>query len=720
MADDVNIRVVTEDDSTAVWQELYKMFGDTQEQLDKLAVSAESLGFQSAAGQAETLGNEVEAVGKKANETSSIFGQLGQAIMQGLGLGAGLSVFAGITSGIQSLVSELKSTITEASTAQEAQAKLNAILSATGETSGITAGQVNDLATEMQRLTRFEDDTVVSASTVMLTFRTISSTTFPQAMKAAADLAAMWGMDLTSAARMVGRALDAPGEGLGMLTRLGVRFTDQQKEMLQQLTATGRGAEAQAQILDILNSKFGGTAQAMVNTYAGRMEQLKNTFGNIKEEIGGAFLPVLEDLAKALTETFEGQGSAVTAFANGLKDAIYEIRQRWTELVLQFAQFGEVLNFLKSLGPSFANFWINAIDLVGLALLRLAAQSLQVGAIIKGNLAQAADYGAQAAAMTAEMAAKSTALGAALSGQASEMGVAWDAMLGRLQALQLQIDATIEKARGYGISRAPADASRGAGGLAQGYMSPTPPADAINAAKIAGREVGNSYGDAFKAAVKKSDIPGYMESDIKSAQDKLKGLVPEMFPDLTAPGANGPFENIFRAADVAKRGADSPWAKALGLTQEQAREIVQKFGAGIIDESVKGLIDIKALQENVKLKQMATTMTKKFADELGGAMTSSSELQTAGTNAITTLKAGIDRVSPGLVDGLETTITTPIIQAFDAATTAVNTLIAALERLKAMGAKPPTGAGAGGGAPEGTSGRMFGGIPAYARARGYS
>ena len=103
------------------------------------------------------------------------------------------------------------------------------------------------------------------------------------------------------------------------------------------------------------------------------------------------------------------------------------------------------------------------------------------------------------------------------------------------------------------MSRAPADASRG-GGVERGFMSPTPPADAINAAKIAGREVGDSYGDAFKAAVKKSDIPGYMESDIKTAQDKLKGLVPEMFPDLTAPGANGPFEKIFQAADVAKLG----------------------------------------------------------------------------------------------------------------------------------------------------------------------
>ena len=719
MADDVNIRVVTEDDSTAVWQELYKMFGDTQEQLDKLAASAESLGFQSAAGQAETLGNEVEAVGKKAQETAGFFGQLGQAIMQGLGLGAGLSVFAGITSGIQSLIGELKSTITEASTAQEAQAKLNAILSATGETSGITAGQINDLANEMQRLTRFEDDTVVSASTVMLTFRTISSTTFPQAMKAAADLAAMWGMDLTSAARMVGRALDAPGEGLGMLTRLGVRFTDQQKEMLQQLTATGRGAEAQAQILDILNSKFGGTAQAMVNTYAGRMEQLHNTFGNIKEEIGGAFLPVLEDLAKALTETFEGQGSAVTNFANSLKDAIYSLQTTWAGLVIQAAKVGAILDFLKSATASFASFWVTAFEMAVLSVKILAGSLLGVNAILAGNLRQAADYAGQVINMQGQLADKAATLGTVLSDQASVMGTAWDAMLVKLQALQLQIDATVEKARGWGVSRAPADASRG-GGVERGFMSPTPPADAINAAKIAGREVGDSYGDAFKAAVKKSDIPGYMESDIKTAQDKLKGLVPEMFPDLTAPGANGPFEKIFQAADVAKRGADSPWAKVLGLTQEEAKSIVQKFGAGIIDESVKGLIDIKALQENAKLKQMAETMTKKFADELGGAMTSSSELQTAGTNAIATLKTGIDRVSPGLVDGLKTTITTPIIQAFDAATTAVNALIAALERLKAMGAKPPTGTGAGGGASEGTSGRMFGGIPAYARARGYS
>ena len=122
------------------------------------------LGFQSAAGQAETLGNEVEVRLAKKPRNHQVFRQLGQAIM-GLGPGAGLSVFAGITSALESLVSELKSTITEVNGARGRRPNQTPFCRP-GETSGIL-GQVNDLATEMQRLTRFEDDTVVSASTVM-------------------------------------------------------------------------------------------------------------------------------------------------------------------------------------------------------------------------------------------------------------------------------------------------------------------------------------------------------------------------------------------------------------------------------------------------------------------------------------------------------------------------------------------------------------------------
>ena len=58
---------------------------------------------------------------------------------------------------------------------------------------------------------------------------------------------------------------------------------------------------------------------------------------------------------------------------------------------------------------------------------------------------------------------------------------------------------------------------------------------------------------------------------------------------------NGPFENIFRAADVAAHGADSQWAVKLGIDQETAKRIVGDFQKGLITEEVAKLIDMPAL-----------------------------------------------------------------------------------------------------------------------------
>jgi hypothetical protein len=59
--------------------------------------------------------------------------------------------------------------------------------------------------------------------------------------------------------------------------------------------------------------------------------------------------------------------------------------------------------------------------------------------------------------------------------------------------------------------------------------------------------------------------------------------------DPFAPGKNGPFEDIFRAMDVAKLGAASPWAEKLGLTQAEAARISADFQRGLFSEGVQGL-----------------------------------------------------------------------------------------------------------------------------------
>ena len=130
------------------------------------------------------------------------------------------------------------------------------------------------------------------------------------------------------------------------------------------------------------------------------------------------------------------------------------------------------------------------------------------------------------------------------------------------------------------------------------------------------------------------------------------------------------------------------------------------------------MIDIEALKKNAKLKEVADAMTKQFGIEIAGSAGASTELKTAGSTLVGTLKTGVDTAAPGLVDGLKTTITTPIIEAFDAATAAVDRLIAALEKLKAQGTKPPaTGAppvAPGGGTPQ------LAPLRYAARARGYA
>ena len=711
MAESVEIKIEAKDDASDVFESLRRQMDDTKQAMDQLAQSADSLSFHQAVQGASDVNEAYDKAFGTVKQGIPIFGELGHAIMQGLGLGAGLSIFAGITSGIQSLVGQLKSTVTEASAAEEAQTRLRAVLAATGGASGVTAQQVNDLAGEMQNLTRFEDDTVVSASSVMLTFRHINSEVFPRAIKAAGDLAAMWGMDLTSAARMVGRALDAPGEGLGMLTRLGVRFTDEQNKMLQQMVATGQGAQAQAMILDTLNSKFGGTAQAMAGTYAGRLEQLRNKFSDVKEEIGNHLLPMLEMLTERLSRGIDSGGGIVGWIGTQIDDFAKQTRSALDQLDLVGKQISAIGDFANAAANRFSEYWRAAIGIVGTYFERLKAQAAGVWATITGNAAEAARQQGIVADLTASIAAQSANLGTVLSTVAPIMQSAWADMVQELHRLNIEIDIAAGRKARIGPET-------GLPNTFAGQLAAITGGRLRAAATNAGVGAGEAWGGGFADGVKNSNIPSAIEGDIKAAQEKLKGLVPEMFPDLNAPGANGPFENIFRAADVAKRGEDSPWAKVLGLTQDQAKDIVTKFGQGIIDESVKGLIDIEALKKNAKLKEVADAMTKQFGIEIAGSAGASTELKTAGSTLIGTLKTGVDTAAPGLVDGLKTTITTPIIEAFDAATAAVDRLIAAMERLKAQSTKPPatggTGGGPGGGAPQ------LAPLRYAARARGYA
>lgn len=176
---------------------------------------------------------------------------------------------------------------------QNVTAQLDSVLKSTGATAGVTKQQVLDLASSLQQQSKFGDEAIVSAQNLLLTFTNIGSKVFPDATKTSLDMAQALGMDLTSATRLVGKALNDPIDGLSALSRVGVQFTDQQKTQIATLVESGKTMEAQGLIVDVLGQKFGGSALAASQTFEGQMVVLGNTVNDVQETIGQALLESL-------------------------------------------------------------------------------------------------------------------------------------------------------------------------------------------------------------------------------------------------------------------------------------------------------------------------------------------------------------------------------------------------------------------------------------------
>lgn len=189
--------------------------------------------------------------------------------------------------------------------AAAAEKKLETVLKSTGNATGFTTAQLKEMAAAMQRLTTFEDDTVVGAEAVIASFTNIRGDNFKRTLETAADMAAFFKEDLTSSAEGLARAINDPIRGMQLLTRQGVVFTDSQQATIKAMVEAGNVAGAQALMLDKLSERYKGQAVAAAQTFGGQLAQMKNQLGDVGEEIGGALIPMLEDLLPAIRQAGE-------------------------------------------------------------------------------------------------------------------------------------------------------------------------------------------------------------------------------------------------------------------------------------------------------------------------------------------------------------------------------------------------------------------------------
>ena len=152
--------------------------------------------------------------------------------------------------------------------------RLQAIIKATGGAANLSSRDIELLAESVAKNTLASVQGARQAAGVLLTFKSISGDTFKDALKLSQDLAEVGFGSINTAALQLGKALEEPEIGLSALRRVGVSFTQDQKELIKVLALTGRKAEAQEIIIRALKDQVGSAGEQAGGGLAGAFDTL--------------------------------------------------------------------------------------------------------------------------------------------------------------------------------------------------------------------------------------------------------------------------------------------------------------------------------------------------------------------------------------------------------------------------------------------------------------
>ena len=279
----------------------------------------------------KAVNDGLDEVGKNATKAGSSFSGMG-SVMSGVlqGIGQKLGGFALELGGkaLGAVTDFIGGSIEEASQWNSVFAQTQAVIESTGGAAGITAEEMANLATNLSATAGasiFSDDAILGAQNVLATFTNIEDLQFAGATQAIVDMSQALGTDLNSAAMQVGKALNDPVAGLAALSRSGVQFTAEQEAMIKAMVEAGNVAGAQEVMLKELNTQFGGSASAAVNTYAGQQAVLAEKMAGIQQTLGEALMPLMMQFGTFMSDTLvpilADVVGGISEFINGMNES---------------------------------------------------------------------------------------------------------------------------------------------------------------------------------------------------------------------------------------------------------------------------------------------------------------------------------------------------------------------------------------------------------------
>lgn len=231
----------------------------------------------------------------------------GKLLSSAKGLAAKIAVTIGGAYAIRSGINVVQNALAAADESRKIGAQTDAVIKSTGASANVTADAIGKMATAMSLKTGIDDEAIQQGQNLLLTFTNIrneagkGNDVFDQSTKTLLDLATAMGTEPKAAAIQLGKALNDPSKGITALTKVGVTFTQQQKDQIKALQASGDMMGAQKIILAELNKEFGGSAEAQ----ASAMDKIRVAAGNLQETFGAAILPAVQQLLPVITSVFD-------------------------------------------------------------------------------------------------------------------------------------------------------------------------------------------------------------------------------------------------------------------------------------------------------------------------------------------------------------------------------------------------------------------------------
>lgn len=198
-----------------------------------------------------------------------------------------IAIAAGAFLGFRAIGRFVKESTQEWILQEVATTKLEQALRATGHAAGFSAKQLQVYSGELEKTTTIAADLWDTSMSLMATFRNVSGDIFKESILLVGDVSTAMGTDLKSATIQLGKALNDPIAGMSALTRVGIQFSQQQKDSIKTFQEQNNIMGAQRIILDELSNQFGGQAKAAVQNLEGAIKQLANAWGEAKDALVG-------------------------------------------------------------------------------------------------------------------------------------------------------------------------------------------------------------------------------------------------------------------------------------------------------------------------------------------------------------------------------------------------------------------------------------------------